>query len=354
MNTTMLYRTDDLRIKWTKVVLPPVFLEEKVPETENASSTVFHARQEICDILAGKDRRLIVVVGPCSIHDTKAAREYAGLLKEAIKELSRDLCIVMRVYFEKPRTTVGWKGLLNDPYLDQSYKINDGLRLARHLLIDLAEMGVPAGTEFLDMISPQYVAGLVSWGAIGARTTESQVHRQMVSGLSCPVGFKNATSGDSQIAVEAVLSAAQPHTFLGCTKTGQSAIFVTTGNTDCHVILRGGKKTVNYGADSVDQVCRQLIEAGLPPRVMIDCSHANSSKDYTKQAVACGDVAAQIAAGERRIIGIMLESNLVAGAQKLIPGKPLVYGQSITDACLGWADTLPLLRDLAAAVHSSR
>jgi len=354
MNATMLYTTDDLRIKWTKVVLPPVFLEEELPETENASSTVFHAREEISNILAGKDHRLIVVVGPCSIHDTKAAREYAGLLKEAIAELSRDLCIVMRVYFEKPRTTVGWKGLLNDPYLDQSYKINDGLRLARHLLIDLAEMGVPAGTEFLDMITPQYVASLVSWGAIGARTTESQVHRQLVSGLSCPVGFKNATSGDAQIAVEAVLSAAQPHTFLGCTKTGQTAIFVTTGNPDCHVILRGGKGTVNYGPDAVNNVCRQLQDAGLPPRVMVDCSHANSSKDYAKQATVCREVAQQVAKGDQRIIGVMLESILVAGAQKLVPGKALVYGQSITDACLGWAETLPLLRDLAAAVHSSR
>jgi 3-deoxy-7-phosphoheptulonate synthase len=350
----MLYTTDDLRIKWTKVVLPPVFLEEELPETENASSTVFHAREEISNILAGKDRRLIVVVGPCSIHDTKAAREYAGLLKEAIAELSRDLCIVMRVYFEKPRTTVGWKGLLNDPYLDQSYKINDGLRLARHLLIDLAEMGVPAGTEFLDMITPQYVASLVSWGAIGARTTESQVHRQLVSGLSCPVGFKNATSGDAQIAVEAVLSAAQPHTFLGCTKTGQTAIFVTTGNPDCHVILRGGKGTVNYGPDAISNVCQQLEDAGLRPRVMVDCSHANSSKDYAKQVAVCREVAQQVAQGDQRIVGVMLESNLVAGAQKLVPGKPLVYGQSITDACLGWADTLPLLRGLAAAVHSSR
>jgi len=354
MNATMLYTTDDLRIKWTKVVLPPVFLEEELPETENASSTVFHAREEISNILAGKDRRLIVVVGPCSIHDTKAAREYAALLKGAIAELSRDLCIVMRVYFEKPRTTVGWKGLLNDPYLDQSYKINDGLRLARHLLIDLAEMGVPAGTEFLDMITPQYVASLVSWGAIGARTTESQVHRQLVSGLSCPVGFKNATSGDAQIAVEAVLSAAQPHTFLGCTKTGQTAIFVTTGNPDCHVILRGGKGTVNYGPDAVNNVCRQLQDAGLPPRVMVDCSHANSSKDYAKQAAVCQEVAQQVAKGDQCIIGVMLESNLVAGAQKLVPGKALVYGQSITDACLSWAETLPLLRDLAAAVHSAR
>jgi len=295
-----------------------------------------------------------VVVGPCSIHDTKAAREYAGLLKGAIAELSRDLFIVMRVYFEKPRTTVGWKGLLNDPYLDQSFKINEGLRLARHLLIDLAEMGVPAGTEFLDMISPQYMAGLVSWGAIGARTTESQLHRQLVSGLSCPVGFKNATSGDVQIAVEAVLSAAQPHTFLGHTKNGQSAIFVTSGNPDCHVILRGGKKTVNYGAEAVNHVCQQLEAAGLPPRVMIDCSHANSCKDYTRQAAVCHDVAGQIESGDRRIIGAMLESNLVAGAQKLVPGKPLVYGQSITDPCLGWDETLPLLRELAGAVHFAR
>src|SRR5580658_3574068 len=271
MSTPMLYRTDDLRIKWTKVVLPPVFLEEELPETENASSTVYHARKEICEILAGKDHRLLVVAGPCSIHDTKAAREYAVLLKDAIAELSRDLRIVMRVYFEKPRTTVGWKGLLNDPYLDESFKINDGLRLARHLLLDLAEMGVPAGTEFLDMISPQYVAGLVSWGAIGARTTESQLHRQLVSGLSCPVGFKNAASGDAQIAVEAIISAAQPHTFLGHTKLGQSAIFVTSGNPDTHVILRGGKSGPNYGAEAVNNVCKQLENAGVAPRIMIDC-----------------------------------------------------------------------------------
>jgi 3-deoxy-7-phosphoheptulonate synthase len=354
MTTPMLYRTDDLRIKWTKVVLPPVFLEEELPETENASSTIYHARKEICEILAGTDHRLLVVVGPCSIHDTKAAREYAALLKGAIAEFSRDLRIVMRVYFEKPRTTVGWKGLLNDPYLDESFKINDGLRLARHLLLDLAEMGVPAGTEFLDMISPQYVAGLVSWGAVGARTTESQVHRQLVSGLSCPVGFKNATSGDAQIAVDAVLSAAQPHTFLGHTKNGQSAIFVTTGNPDCHVILRGGKDVLNYGAEAVDRVCKQLEDAGLPPRVMIDCSHANSSKDYKRQAVVCRDVAGQVAKGEKRIIGVMLESNLVAGAQKLVPGKPLVYGQSITDPCLAWDETAGLLKELAAAVQRSR
>jgi len=352
--TAAFYPTDDLRIKWTKVVLPPVFLEEELPATENVASTIYHARRQICDILAGRDRRLVVVAGPCSIHDTKAAREYASLLKGAIAELSPELCIVMRVYFEKPRTTVGWKGLLNDPGLDQSYKINDGLRLARHLLLDLAEMGVPAGTEFLDMISPQYVAGLVSWGAIGARTTESQVHRQLVSGLSCPVGFKNGTSGDVQVAVQAVLSAAQPHTFLGHTKNGQSAIFVTTGNPDCHVILRGGRNAVNYTAESVAKVCKELEDAGLPPRVMIDCSHANSNKDYRRQSIVCRDVAGQIAKGDRRIFGVMLESNLVAGAQKLVAGQPLVYGQSITDACLGWDETLPLLRELAGAVRSAR
>src|SRR6516164_4214649 len=304
----MLYPTDDLRITWTKVVLPPAFLEEELPITEKASATVFKARTEIVDILAGRDSRLLVVVGPCSIHDTDAAREYAGRLKSVIAQLSRELLIVMRVYFEKPRTTVGWKGLINDPYLDQSYKINDGLRLARRLLLDLAEMGVPAGTAFLDMITPQYSAGLVSWGAIGARTTESQVHRQLVSGLSCPVGFKNATSGDVQIAIEAVLSAAHPHTFLGHTKHGQSAIFVTTGNEDCHVILRGGRNTVNYTAGAIARVCDQLQQAGLKPSVMIDCSHANSNKDYTRQAAACGEVAAQIEGGDHRIIGVMLES----------------------------------------------
>lgn len=350
----MFHPTDDLRIKWIKVVLPPVFLEEEMPETERASSTIYEARNQIREILSGRDSRLIVVVGPCSIHDSKAAREYAGLLKGAIAELSRELCIVMRVYFEKPRTIAGWKGLINDPFLDDSFKINDGLRMARHLLMDLAEMGVPAGTEFLDMISPQYVAGLVSWGAIGARTTESQVHRELVSGLSCPVGFKNGTSGDVQIAVEAILSAARSHTFLGHTKNGQSAIFCTTGNPDCHVILRGGRKTVNYGGESVAQVSEQLEKAGLPARIMIDCSHANSNKDHTKQGAVCRNVAAQIAGGDRRIIGVMLESNLVAGTQKLVPGQDLVYGQSITDACMGWDETLGLLRELAAAVRSAR
>ncbi len=322
--------------------------------TEAASATVFETRKAICDVLAGDDKRLIVVVGPCSIHDTKAARDYAGRLKEVMAEVSDELVIVMRVYFEKPRTTVGWKGLINDPYLDQSYKINDGLRLARRLLLDLAEMGVPAGTEFLDMVSPQYVAALVSWGAIGARTTESQIHRQLVSGLSCPVGFKNGTSGNVQIAIEAMLSAAHPHTFLGHSKYGQSAIFVTNGNPDTHVILRGGSKTVNYTAEAVAEACAKLEKCKQKPQVMIDCSHANSRKDYTQQGAVCRNVATQIANGEKRILGVMIESSLVAGAQPLVEGKPLVYGQSITDACIGWEETKVLLKELAKAVKTRR
>src|SRR5215472_17223772 len=345
---------EDIRIQWTKVVLPPVFLEEERPVSEEAIATIFNARLAISRILAHRDPRILVLVGPCSIHDTKAAREYAALLKSAIKEFAADLQIVMRVYFEKPRTTVGWKGLINDPHLDGSFKINDGLRLARHLLLDLAEMGVPAGTEFLDMISPQYIAGLASWGSIGARTTESQVHRQLVSGISCPVGFKNATSGDVQVAIEAILSAAHSHTFLGHTHHGQSAIFVTSGNSDCHIILRGGRNLTNYDADSVARTAAQLEKADLPARIMIDCSHANSSKDYTRQALVCRDVAAQIADGNRNIVGVMIESNLVAGAQKLAAGKPLVYGQSITDACIAWPETHGLLGELAAAVRVRR
>jgi 3-deoxy-7-phosphoheptulonate synthase len=322
--------------------------------TDAASATVFETRQAICEVLAGRDKRLIVVVGPCSIHDTKAAREYATKLKNVIAEVSNELVVVMRVYFEKPRTTIGWKGLINDPYLDNSYKINDGLRMARRLLLELAEMGVPAGTEFLDMISPQYVAALVSWGAIGARTTESQIHRELVSGLSCPVGFKNATSGDVQIAIEAMLSAAHPHTFLGHSKYGQSAIFVTNGNPDTHVILRGGNKTVNYTSEAVEEVCAKLVKCKLKPQVMIDCSHANSHKDHTKQSAVCRNVAGQVAGGDKRIIGLMIESSLVAGAQKLVNGKALTYGQSITDACIGWDETEGLLKELAAAVKTGR
>lgn len=350
----MLHNTEDIRIKWTKVVLPPVFLEEEMPLQEASSATIFHARAAINEILAKRDDRLLVLVGPCSIHDTKAAREYALLLKAAIAEHSRELQIVMRVYFEKPRTIIGWKGLINDPNLDGSNQINEGLRQARKLLLDLAEMGVPSGTEFLDMISPQYIAGLVAWGAIGARTTESQVHRQLVSGVSCPVGFKNATSGDVQVAIDAILSAAHSHTFLGHTKHGQSAIFVTTGNPDCHVILRGGSRMVNYTAEAVQETTEKMSAAGLDPRIMIDLSHANSNKDYRRQAVVCRDVAGQVAAGNKHIIGVMIESNLVAGAQKFVPGRPLVHGQSITDSCIDWAETQALLAELAASVKMRR
>ena len=350
----MSHRTEDLRIQRTKVVLPPVFLEEELPTTEAAAETVYRARAEVTRILEGKDHRLVVIAGPCSIHDTQAAIEYAKLLKQASDKYSRDLCIVMRVYFEKPRTTVGWKGLINDPHLDGSFQINDGLRIARRLLLDLAELGVPAGTEFLDMIIPQYMVGLVSWGAIGARTTESQVHRELVSGLSCPVGFKNGTSGNVQIAVEAVQAAGHAHTFLGHTKNGQSAIFFTTGNPHCHVILRGGRKTTNYDAASIEQACLILEKGGLPRRVMVDCSHANSNKDHKRQPEVCRDIAKQIAGGSREIFGLMLESNLVEGAQKLSKGKALTYGQSITDACIDWKTTEELLGELASAVRARK
>jgi len=350
----MFHLTEDLRIQWTKVVLPPVFLEEQLPETDNTTATIFNARLDIARILNRQDDRLLVLVGPCSIHDTKAAREYAALLKSAIDELSQDLRIVMRVYFEKPRTIVGWKGLINDPYLDESYKINDGLRMARHLMLDLAEMGVPTGTEFLDMISPQYIAGLVSWGAIGARTTESQVHRELASGISCPVGFKNSTSGDVQVAIDAIRSAEHSHTFLGHTKYGQTAIFVTSGNPDCHIILRGGKSLVNYNAEAVAKAGDAMEKAGLPRRIMIDVSHANSNKDHTRQPLVCRDVAAQVAAGSGDIMGVMIESNLVAGTQKLVPGQPLTYGKSITDGCIDWAETRTLLDELATAVRARR
>jgi 3-deoxy-7-phosphoheptulonate synthase len=345
---------EDIRIQKVTVALPPVFLEEERPVGEEAIATIFNTRLDISRILAHLDSRLLVLVGPCSIHDVKAAREYAALLKTAIDEFSSDLRIVMRVYFEKPRTTVGWKGLINDPFLDSSYRINDGLRLARNLLLDLAEMGVPSGTEFLDMISPQYIAGLVGWGAIGARTTESQVHRELVSGISCPVGFKNATSGDIQVAIDAIQSASRSHTFLGHTKHGQSAIFVTKGNSECHIILRGGRGLVNYTPEAVAETERKLRAAGLQPRIMIDCSHANSQKDHRKQGAVCRNVAAQVAEGNRNIIGVMLESNLVAGAQKLEPGKQPVYGQSITDACIDWQETYGLLAELAGAVRARR
>lgn len=349
----MLYNTDNLRIAGTQEVLPPAKLHRQLPISDAASQTVFDARTQTQAILQGKDDRLVIIVGPCSVHDPDAAREYAAKLKPLISELKDDLHIIMRVYFEKPRSVVGWKGLINDPYLDGSFKINDGLHFARKLLLDLAEIGIPAATEYLDLISPQYIADLVSWGAIGARTTESQAHRELASGLSCPVGFKNATDGGLQIAIDACLSAANPHHFMSLTREGHSAIFSTTGNPDCHVILRGGK-TPNYDAKSVDEAANQIGRSGLSARFMVDCSHANSGKNHLQQETVCHDVAQQISNGEHRIMGLMLESNLVAGRQNQQPGKALVYGQSITDACMAWDKTEPLLRELAAAIRTRR
>ncbi len=349
----MLYSTDNLRIAGVQEVLPPAKLHQQLPLTETASETVFNARQQTQAILQGKDDRLLIIVGPCSIHDTKAAVEYAKQLKPLIEELKGELHIIMRVYFEKPRSVVGWKGLINDPYLDGSFKINDGLHLARKLLLDLGDMNVPAATEYLDLISPQYISDLVSWGAIGARTTESQAHRELASGLSCPVGFKNATDGSLQIAIDACISASNPHHFMSLTKEGQSAIFSTTGNPDCHIILRGGKKP-NYDADSVQAAAKQIGLSGQKAHFMIDCSHANSGKNHVQQESVCRDVIAQISQGEDRIIGLMLESNLVAGRQDQKAGEPLVYGQSITDACMAWDNTVPLLRDLASSIRARR
>jgi len=349
----MQYQTDDLRIKEIKELITPAQLLGDFPITPNAARTVYETRQEIHRILHGADDRLLIIMGPCSIHDVKAAREYAGKLKEAKDRLSGDLLAVMRVYFEKPRTTVGWKGLINDPDLDGSFRINDGLRTARRLLLDLNEMGMPAASEFLDMITPQYIADLVSWGAIGARTTESQVHRELASGLSCPVGFKNGTDGNIRIALEAIRAAHAPHHFLSVTKAGRSAIVSTSGNEDCHVILRGGKQP-NHDASSVDAAAKNLAEAGIPARIMIDFSHGNSAKDAEKQVDVGREVANQIAGGDGRIFGVMVESHLKAGRQDLLPGKELVYGQSITDACLGWDDSRKLLDVLADAVRKRR
>jgi 3-deoxy-7-phosphoheptulonate synthase len=345
--------TDDLRIQRTNELVSPESLVGDVPLTDAAAQTVSSARAAIAAILSGADDRLLVVVGPCSIHDPAAAREYAAMLAERAAGLSADLQVVMRVYFEKPRTTVGWKGLINDPDLNNTFQINKGLHLARKLLADLAEMGLPAGTEYLDLISPQYVADLVSWGAIGARTTESQTHRELASGLSCPVGFKNATDGDIQVAIDAINSASQPHHFLSVTKQGQSAIFQTAGNEDCHIILRGGKHP-NYDMFSVDDASAMLTQAGLPARIMIDASHANSRKIPERQIDVVRDIATQVARGSRSIFGLMLESNLVAGRQNVVPGQALVYGQSITDPCMDWPSTDTLLGELADAVRERR
>ncbi|WLS77751.1 3-deoxy-7-phosphoheptulonate synthase AroG [Erwinia pyri] len=349
----MNYQNDDLRIKEIKELLPPVALLEKFPATEMAAKTVSDARQAIHNILKKTDDRLLVVIGPCSIHDTAAAKEYAARLLKLREELSDSLEVVMRVYFEKPRTTVGWKGLINDPHMDGSYQINDGLRIARKLLVDINDTGLPAAGEFLDMITPQYMADLMSWGAIGARTTESQVHRELSSGLSCPVGFKNGTDGTIKVAIDAINAASAPHCFLSVTKYGHSAIVETSGNGDCHIILRGGKEP-NYSAHHVNAVKAGLEKAGLEPQVMIDFSHANSSKQFQKQLVVADDVAQQIAEGEKAIIGVMIESHLVEGNQNLESGEPLVYGQSVTDACIGWNDTETVLRQLAEAVKTRR
>jgi len=344
---------DDTRITDISELSPPAHLLREFPASERPATTTFDARQAIHRVLHGADDRLLVVVGPCSIHDYDAAIDYATRLAALRHELVDRLIIVMRVYFEKPRTTVGWKGLINDPRLDDSFRINEGLRLARRILLEINELDLPAGTEYLDMITPQYIADLIAWGAIGARTTESQVHRQLASGLSCPVGFKNGTNGDVRIAVDAIKAALAPHHFLSVTKGGHSAIVHTAGNEDCHIILRGGKAP-NYDAASVDAVCRELAQAGLAARVMIDCSHANSQKQHDRQVDVARDVAAQVAAGDARIFGLMIESHIHPGRQDLVPGQPLEYGVSITDACIGWDATVDTLRALAEAVRERR
>jgi 3-deoxy-7-phosphoheptulonate synthase len=336
-----------------KELLPPSHLIREFACSERAATVAANARNALHRILHGQDDRMMVVIGPCSIHDPKAAMEYAQRLAAERERFAPDLEIIMRVYFEKPRTTVGWKGMINDPYMDNSFRINDGLRMARELLLNINELGLPAGTEFLDMISPQYVADLISWGAIGARTTESQVHRELASGLSCPVGFKNGTDGNIKIAVDAIKAASQPHHFLSVTKGGHSAIVSTNGNEDCHIILRGGK-TPNYDAASVDAACREIAASGLASRLMIDASHANSSKKPENQVPVCAEIAAQVAAGDTRIVGVMIESHLVGGRQDLVPGKELTYGQSVTDGCINWEDSVKVLEGLAAAVRQRR
>ena len=353
MTTTRRLTTDDLRIAEIKELSPPAHLLREFPCTTAVAALVSDVRTAIHAILVGDDDRLVVVIGPCSIHDPDAALEYARRLRVERERLAADLEIVMRVYFEKPRTTVGWKGLINDPDLDGTYAINKGLRIARELLVEINALGVPAGCEFLDMITPQYIADLVSWGAIGARTTESQVHRELASGLSCPVGFKNGTDGNVRIAAEAMLAARGPHHFLSVTKGGHTAIVATKGNDDCHVILRGGR-TPNYDAVSVAAACGELERHGLPGRVMIDASHGNSAKQPERQAEVAAAIAAQLAAGERRIVGAMAESNLESGRQDLVAGGTLVRGRSITDACLGWEESVALLDTLAAGVRSRR
>jgi len=345
--------TDDTRIRGYRELSPPAHVLREFPATETVSQVVSGARQAIHRILHGMDDRLLVIIGPCSIHDPQAARDYAARLIAERDRLSADLEIVMRVYFEKPRTTVGWKGLINDPDLDNSFEINKGLRLARELLVDINAMGLPAGTEFLDMITPQYLADLIAWGAIGARTTESQVHRELASGLSCPVGFKNGTDGNLKIALDAIKAASQPHHFLSVTKGGYSAIVSTNGNEDCHVILRGGKAP-NFDADSINAACREAASSGQACRLMVDASHGNSQKKPENQVGVAANIAAQLASGEQRIFGVMIESHLVAGRQDLKPGATLTYGQSITDGCIGWEESIGVLDTLAEGVRARR
>ncbi len=350
----MLWATDDVRIEALKPLVPPAILMEELPITDEASETVAAARRQTADSLHDRDDRLIVVAGPCSIHDADAAREYATKLKEQADRLGDELLIIMRVYFEKPRTNVGWKGLINDPFIDGSFSINKGLHIARGLLLDLAQIGLPAGCEFLDTIMPQFIADLVSWGAIGARTTESQVHRELASGMSCPMGFKNATNGNVQIALDAIEAARHPHHFLSVTKQSVAAIVATKGNHDCHVILRGSNDGPNYDAKSLAAATTLLKSQNLPHRLMVDCSHGNSRKDPANQPGVASDLAAMLATGDSHVFGLMLESNLVAGRQNAVPGKPLLYGQSITDACIGWDDTVAVLEMLAKAVQQQR
>ena len=346
-------RIDDVRIAAVRALVSPALLLEDLAVTTEIESLVERSRQAIGAVLQGQDDRLVAVVGPCSIHDHDQAVAYARRLKLLADELTGELIVVMRVYFEKPRTTVGWKGYINDPRLDGSFRINEGLRRARQLLLEVNAMGLPAGTEFLDLLSPQYISDLIAWGAIGARTTESQSHRQLASGLSCPVGFKNGTDGSVQVAADAVLAARAPHSFMGMTKMGAAAIFETRGNADAHVILRGGKAP-NYGADAVEAACAVLRKAGLREQVMVDCSHANSAKQHRRQIDVAADIAGQIEGGECRITGVMVESHLHEGRQDLLADRPLTAGVSITDACIGWHDTEPLLRSLAQAVRTRR
>jgi len=346
-------RIDDTRIACVRPLMTPALLEERLPASAQQLALVERSRQDISAVLQGRDDRLLVVVGPCSIHDHDQALAYARRLKAEADKHAADLLVVMRVYFEKPRTTVGWKGYINDPHLDGSFAMNEGLEMARRLLLDVVDIGLPVGTEFLDLLSPQFISDLVSWGAIGARTTESQSHRQLASGLSCPVGFKNGTDGGVKVAADAVVASRAPHAFMGMTKMGQAAIFETRGNQDVHVILRGGK-TPNYSAPDVDAACQVLQASGLPPQVMIDVSHANSSKQYARQIEVARDVAHQVAGGDRRIIGLMIESHLHEGRQDLVPGQPLAYGVSITDACISFEQTAPVLENLAQAVRQRR